>query len=52
MCVDCIDDTDFSNHLIYAAERGVDVQCVVDWRKLAMSDSDNYARLKRARRWN
>ncbi len=35
VCVDCIDDTDFSNHLIYAAERGVDVQCVVDcasWR--------------------
>lgn len=48
VCVDCIDDTDFTNHLIYAATRGVEVQCIVDWRKMTMTSSDNYARLKRA----
>jgi len=48
VCVDCIDDTDFTNHLIYASARGVEVQCLVDWRKMTMTNSDNYVRLKRA----
>ena len=48
VCVDCIDDTDFTNHLIYASAQGVQVQCVVDWRKMTMTNSDNYVRLKRA----
>lgn len=48
VCVDCIDDTDFTNHLIYAAAQGVEVQCLVDWRKMSMTNSNNYARLKRA----
>lgn len=46
--VDCIDDTDFANHLIHASKRGVWVQCIVDWRKMTLTNSDNYARLKRA----
>ncbi|GFO71320.1 hypothetical protein BJAS_P0719 [Bathymodiolus japonicus methanotrophic gill symbiont] len=46
--VDCIDDADFASHLIYASEQGVFVQCIVDWRKMTMTNSDNYARLKRA----
>lgn len=49
VCVDCIDDADFVNHLIFAREAGVPVQCVVDWRKAMLTDSDNYARLKRSR---
>lgn len=44
--VDCIDDTDFINHLIHARERGVWVQCIVDWRKMTLTNSQNYARLK------
>lgn len=48
VCVDCIDDTDFTNHLIYASTQGVEVQCVVDWRKMTMTNSRNYTRLKRA----
>lgn len=48
VCVDCIDDTDFVNHLIYAKENGVQVQCIVDWRKMALTTSENYARLKRS----
>ncbi|MCL4205214.1 MAG: phosphatidylserine/phosphatidylglycerophosphate/cardiolipin synthase family protein [Pirellulaceae bacterium] len=48
VCVDCIDDTDFTNHLIYASTQGVAVQCVVDWRKMTLTNSGNYARLKRA----
>ncbi len=48
VCVDCIDDTDFTNHLIYASTQGVEVQCIVDWRKMTMTNSENYARLKRA----
>lgn len=48
VCVDCIDDTDFTNHLIHASKQGVEVQCVVDWRKMTMTNSENYARLKRA----
>ena len=47
--VDCIDDTDFINHLIYASQEGVLVQCIVDWRKMTLTNSDNYARLKCAR---
>ncbi|NOQ13943.1 MAG: phosphatidylserine/phosphatidylglycerophosphate/cardiolipin synthase family protein [Methyloprofundus sp.] len=46
--VDCIDDADFASHLIHASEQGVLVQCIVDWRKMTMTNSDNYARLKRA----
>jgi hypothetical protein len=48
VCVDCIDDTDFVSHLLYAASQGVDVQCIVDWRKMTLTNSDNYARLKRS----
>lgn len=47
--VDCIDDYDFANHLVNASEQGVLVQCLVDWRKMTMTNSHNYARLKRAR---
>lgn len=47
VCVDCIDDTDFVNHLIYASQQGVEVKCIVDWRKMTMTGSQNYARLKR-----
>ena len=46
VCVDCIDDADFVNHLIYASENGVAVQCVVDWRKMTLTSSDQYVRLK------
>lgn len=46
--VDCIDDGDFINHLIYAREQGVHVQCIVDWRKMTLTNSENYARLKRS----
>jgi len=47
--VDCIDDYDFINHLIHAREQGVWVQVIVDWRKMTLTHSDNYARLKRSR---
>ncbi len=46
--VDCIDDADFVTHLIHASEQGVLVQCIVDWRKMTLTNSHNYARLKRA----
>ncbi|MGR9051964.1 MAG: phospholipase D-like domain-containing protein [Gammaproteobacteria bacterium] len=46
--VDCIDDNDFIDHLIHAGRQGVWVQCVVDWRKMTMTNSDTYARLKRS----
>jgi hypothetical protein len=46
--VDCIDDSDFTRHLVHANERGVWVQCIVDWRKMTMTNSPNYARLKRS----
>ncbi len=46
--VDCIDDADFITHLIHASEQGVWVQCIVDWRKMTMTNSESYARLKRA----
>jgi hypothetical protein len=46
--VDCIDDTDFVAHLLYASQQGVLVQCIVDWRKMTLTHSHNYARLKRA----
>ncbi|MCF7765053.1 MAG: phospholipase D family protein [Verrucomicrobia bacterium] len=49
VCVDCIDDTDFVNHLLFACDQGVRVQCVVDWRKMVLTNSRNYARLKRSR---
>ncbi len=49
VCVDCIDDTDFVNHLLYAASQGVWVQVQVDWRKMTLTHSDNYLRLKRSR---
>jgi hypothetical protein len=48
VCVDCIDDTDFVNHLIHAHHQGVEVQCIVDWRKMVLTNSDNYVRLKRS----
>ena len=46
VCVDCIDDTDFTNHLMHAQACGVKVQCIVDWRKMSLTNSDNYVRLK------
>lgn len=46
--VDCIDDSDFINHLIYARWRNVFVQCIVDWRKMTLTRSESYARLKRS----
>ncbi|MDQ7091009.1 MAG: phospholipase D-like domain-containing protein [Methylococcales bacterium] len=46
--VDCIDDTDFITHLIHASTQGVWVQCIVDWRKMTLTNSPNYARLKQA----
>ena len=49
VCVDCIDDADFVNHLIYASDRGVAVQCVVDWRKMTLTHSDQYLRLKNSK---
>jgi hypothetical protein len=48
VCVDCIDDTDFINHLIHAHHNGVKVHCIVDWRKMTLTNSDNYVRLKRS----
>ncbi len=48
VCVDCIDDGDFINHLIHAHHRGVKVECIVDWRKMTLTNSDNYVRLKRS----
>ena len=48
VCVDCIDDTDFTNHLIHAHWNDVKVECIVDWRKMTLTNSDNYARLKRS----
>lgn len=48
VCVDCIDDADFINHLIYASESDVRVQCIVDWRKMILTNSENYVRLKRS----
>jgi len=47
--VDCIDDGDFINHLIHASKQGVFVQCIVDWRKMTLTHSPHYARLKQAR---
>lgn len=47
--VDCIDDTDFVSHLIHAHHQGVLVQCIVDWRKMTLTNSQNYARLKYAK---
>ena len=46
--VDCIDDTDFISHLIYASHQRVLVQCIVDWRKMTQTNSHNYARLKQS----
>lgn len=46
--VDCIDDRDFTQHLVHANNHGVCVQCIVDWRKMTLTNSPNYARLKRA----
>jgi hypothetical protein len=46
--VDCIDDNDFINHLIHASHQGVWVQCIVDWRKMTLTNSHTYARLKRS----
>lgn len=48
VCVDCIDDTDFANHLLHAHWNGVRVQCIVDWRKMTLTNSDNYVRLKQS----
>ena len=48
VCVDCIDDTDFVTHLLWARSCGVTVQCVVDWRKMTLTSSPNYRRLKQA----
>ena len=46
--VDSIDDTDFTRHLIHASNSGVWVQCIVDWRKMTLTNSPNYEQLKRA----
>ena len=46
--VDCIDDRDFINHLIHASQQNVLVQCIVDWRKMTLTNSPNYANLKRS----
>jgi hypothetical protein len=46
--VDCIDDSDFITHLIHAHHQGVCVQCIVDWRKMTLTNSHSYARLKRS----
>ncbi|WAR44171.1 phospholipase D-like domain-containing protein [Methylomonas rapida] len=46
--VDCIDDNDFINHLIHASHQGVWVQCIVDWRKMTLTNSHTYANLKRS----
>jgi phosphatidylserine/phosphatidylglycerophosphate/cardiolipin synthase-like enzyme len=46
--VDCIDDADFTRHLVHASQCGVWVQCIVDWRKMTLTNSPNYAQLKRA----
>jgi len=46
--VDCIDDHDFINHLIHASQQRVLVQCIVDWRKMTLTNSQNYAKLKRS----
>ncbi len=48
VCVDCIDDTDFISHLLFAHHCGVRVQCIVDWRKMTLTNSENYVRLKRS----
>lgn len=48
VCVDCIDDTDFINHLTFAVTKGIKVQCIVDWRKMTLTNSENYVRLKRS----
>ncbi|NCD35034.1 MAG: phosphatidylserine/phosphatidylglycerophosphate/cardiolipin synthase family protein [Spartobacteria bacterium] len=48
VCVDCIDDEDFCNHLLYAHECGVLVQVIVDWRKMTLTNSLNYLNLKRS----
>jgi len=48
VCVDCIDDADFAKHLIHASKHGIDVQCQVDWRKMTLTNSENYLRLKRS----
>jgi hypothetical protein len=48
VCVDCIDDTDFVNHLLHASASGVLVQIQVDWRKMTLTNSQNYLRLKKA----
>lgn len=48
VCVDCIDDTDFINHLIFAHNCGIKVQSIVYWRKMTMTNSENYVRLKRS----
>ncbi len=47
VCVDCIDDEDFTNHLLHAHHCGVLVQIIVDWRKMTLTNSWNYLKLKR-----
>ncbi len=44
--VDCIDDKDFISHLIHASHQNVLVQVIVDWRKMTLTNSQNYAHLK------
>ena len=48
VCVDCIDDTDFITHLLFAHHCGVKIQCIIDWRKMTLTNSDNYRRLKKS----
>ena len=48
VCVDDIDDTDFINHLLHASANGVLVQIQVDWRKMVLTNSNNYLRLKQS----
>lgn len=48
VCVDDIDDADFIQHLIHASGNGVLVQIQVDWRKMALTNSPHYVRLKQS----
>ncbi len=43
------DNEHIANHLIYAAEQGVEVECIGDWAQVSpMNVSENIARLRRA----
>lgn len=48
VCVDCVDDRDFVNHLLYAYAKGVPVQVITDWRKMTLTNEPTYLALKRS----